>query len=539
MSVHDSERTPVGLVASSAPTDTASREQLHPSQPDADRCLRAAPDVSADHGDELDAVNFLASFYSWQKRYFSSLASAKSGSLHRREVCPTTTIRHGPESPHFVPLRREMLRILDTYLGPAESEAPKQSHRNEPDRHHASPRLAWMLDLGLIPESTIRAARVAALISMQPDAFGETVQAVVSYLNCHVVPAFFFSKAKNLSKHTERGRLGVGITCTVVAILFSVLLALKPSPLYVGPHSSGTVSRWYRLLLAPLWCAGIGYSMAAWTGICVWLSLRGKREPAEPEIIHRGAEILSVLESGDEDALSERILAEEQDRSARQRWMAPELESLLTRMHLWRARPASQALSSTSRADAFSAASLPTSQPSQLLQFAASGAESLGSTAARQKTEDLSSAASPPTSPIMAPSPPALLLASPSLKSRRIPVLPFEVALIGKPTFFADLGAGAATTALPPSQQAQTHNTPTTSVMSMAGTNPGWMRVAVDVSAMRSAWTRVKQATGFAVHTEPVLDENLRREQQKAALRALCICFLLTVVVLVMTVAVP
>ncbi len=198
------------------------------------------------------------------------------------------------------------------------------------------PRLRWMVDMGLISESDLQLALAECDFSTHPDVLAPVAEAVYAYMSQHVVPFFFISVTRNLGKNTKRGRLIVGIVLTTVALVFSILLIVSPSPL--APHANGgtgEISRWWRLLTFPIWAAGLGYSLAYFTGLCVWLTLRGNREPDAEEERER-EEIRSRISGEDvvgfdlaelQAAVDERDMSAEQDTN---RWMAPEIADILT-----------------------------------------------------------------------------------------------------------------------------------------------------------------------------------------------------------------
>ncbi|TKY87420.1 hypothetical protein EX895_004098 [Sporisorium graminicola] len=196
------------------------------------------------------------------------------------------------------------------------------------------PRLRWMVDVGLIAESDLQLCLAECDYSTHPDVLAPIADAVYAYMSQHVMPYFFISVARNLRPNTKRGRLTVGIVCTSIAIALSVLLIVEPSPLAI--HSeTGKIVRWWRLITAPIWCAGLGYILAYFTGLCVWLTLRGNREPDEEEERER-EEIRSRI-SGEEvvgfDLATLQAAVDQRDSEAERetnRWMAPEIADILT-----------------------------------------------------------------------------------------------------------------------------------------------------------------------------------------------------------------
>ncbi|KAJ9477894.1 Inorganic pyrophosphatase-like protein [Pseudozyma hubeiensis] len=198
------------------------------------------------------------------------------------------------------------------------------------------PRLRWMVDVGLISEGQLQLALAECDFSTHPDVLAPVAEAVYAYMSQHVVPFFFISVSRNLSSNTKRGRLLIGVVCTVIALTFSILLIVTPSPLAPrAHHGTGEISRWWRLLTAPLWCAGLGYILAYFTGLCVWLTLRGNREPDKEEERER-EEIRSRISGEDVvgfDLAELQAAADERDRDAELEanpWMAPEIANILT-----------------------------------------------------------------------------------------------------------------------------------------------------------------------------------------------------------------
>lgn len=203
--------------------------------------------------------------------------------------------------PETQPLRIEFDRLVHRYLCsrrvcilPSSRKQRKKRDSNSSSDTAANPndaptqatdkmpRLRWMVDVGLISESDLQLCLAECDYSTHPDVLAPIADAVYAYMSQHVVPYFFISVARNLRPNTKRGRLMVGIVCTAIATTLSVLLIVEPSPLAI--HSkTGHVDRWWRLTTAPIWCAGLGYTLAYFTGLCVWLTLRGNREPDEEE----------------------------------------------------------------------------------------------------------------------------------------------------------------------------------------------------------------------------------------------------------------
>lgn len=215
------------------------------------------------------------------------------------------------------------------------SDLPTQ-HRLGSSKDDKTPRLRWMVDVGLISEDELQLALAECDFSTHPDVLAPIAEAVYAYMSQHIVPFFFIAAARNLSPNTKRGRLLVGLCCTATALTFSILLIVSPSPLARRANNgTGEILRWWRLVTAPIWCAGLGYILAYFTGVCVWLTLRGNREPDEKEERER-EEIRSRISGEDvvgfdlaelQAAADERDMAAEQDTN---RWVAPEIAEILT-----------------------------------------------------------------------------------------------------------------------------------------------------------------------------------------------------------------
>lgn len=260
--------------------------------------------------------------------------------------------------PETQPLRVEFDRLVHRYLCSRRVCILPSSRRNRQKRDSGSssdtaaaetspkqlgstnndkmPRLRWMVDVGLISENDLQLSLAECDFSTHPEVLAPIAEAVYAYMSQHVVPFFFISVARNLGKNTKRGRFLVGIVCTSIALAFSVLLIVSPSPLAPhADHGRGHISRWWRLLTAPIWCAGLGYILAYFTGLCVWLTLRGNREPDEEEERER-EEIRSRISGEDVvgfDLADLQAAVDERDNSAEQetnRWMAPEIADILT-----------------------------------------------------------------------------------------------------------------------------------------------------------------------------------------------------------------
>ncbi|EST07946.1 hypothetical protein PSEUBRA_003077 [Kalmanozyma brasiliensis GHG001] len=197
------------------------------------------------------------------------------------------------------------------------------------------PRLRWMVDMGLISEGDLQLALAECDFSTHPEVLAPVAEAVYAYMSQHVVPFFFISVTSNLGNKTKRGRLMVGIVLSTIALILSILLIIEPSPFAPRANGNGDISRWWRLLTAPIWAAGLGYVLAYFTGLCVWLTLRGNREPDAEEERER-EEIRSRISGEDVigfDLAELQAAADQRDVSAEQdtnRWMAPEIANILT-----------------------------------------------------------------------------------------------------------------------------------------------------------------------------------------------------------------
>ena len=484
-------------------------------------------------GDELDALEFLTGFHRWQARFYqahpcafaepeiSNALGSTPEKMATSDTCATVDLASDD------PLRIDMLRLLDVYFGDVAGTNTSKSSGSR-GRRSSRRRLEWMCEVGLLSEGTIADALSASAWTTHPSVLAPLADTVARYLNSHCLPVFFLAKTKNLNRNTGMGRLAVGLVCLLIAVVLTVLMGIKPSPLYGGSAPPQELSRWYRLCLFPLWVAGTGYCLATWTGVCVWLTLRGNREP-DPEELSRRDSIAQETLGGNDAARSaqELIQTNKQDQAARKRWIAPELEGLLLRV-LGRRPAQNKAVLPVFTTPPASPASKKVAElaaeSDRTSAFPASGSYSFGDTTG-------------PSSPISAPSPITLALASPSLKSRRIPIIPFEVAVIKPATLASDshIPEDAFVSRRPRPSRDEIERLSSTAAVSQ---NHQQSRGSTG-TAMRRAWSRVKQMTGFAVNTEPVLDERVRREQQKEAFKALSICTGLTLVILIISVAVP
>lgn len=245
--------------------------------------------------------------------------------LCSRRVCILPSSRKGAKK------RSSSSSSTDTAPGAPDSSL---QHRHGSSKTDKVPRLHWMVDVGLISDDQLQLALAECDFSTHPDVLAPVAEAVYVYMSQHVVPFFFISVARNLSPNTKRGRLLIGVVCTTIALIFSILLIVTPSPLAPhAHHGTGEISRWWRLLTAPIWCAGLGYILAYFTGLCVWLTLRGNREPDEEEERER-EEIRSRISTEDVgfDLAELQAAANQRDMEAEQEtnpWMAPEIANIL------------------------------------------------------------------------------------------------------------------------------------------------------------------------------------------------------------------
>lgn len=495
------------------------------------------------------------------------------------------------------------------------------------------PRLSWMVDLGLLSEQAIGQALSEAEITTHPDVLAHIADLVSSHLSAHVLPAFLAASTRNLSGRTTHGRLTIAIVSLILAVLFSVLLLLDPSPLYVGSHGGssrqpgtynarpdafagnsshpgwGHVSRWWRITTAPLWGAGIGYFIAARTGVCVWLTIRGNREPGEAE--EREREQIRSRISSDAgfsfaDLDSDAGMGQRGD--GRKPWLAPELMGLVAKVTGNRDRSSGMGLSkSDSRtgdatemttvsntpttaprsstwprlltppmpsvsafdtlAHAFDArqrsssvggtpanagAGVSSGQYGLGMRYAGGALEPLNehqgapsaavsqapscvptpaaTAAAIPASSDAAPWAEPParmSHPIVPPaindtyfSPAAALLPTPSLRKKSLPGLPISLGIVKTPS-----------TGLAPAPAAAA---PHPAMRSARVQPPSKHRMRI-----HRLWLGIQQRTGFAVRTEHVQDERVRRAQQRIALSALLRCTAGTLLVLIVLVAIP
>ncbi|KAE8223624.1 hypothetical protein CF319_g3366 [Tilletia indica] len=264
--------------------------------------------------------------------------------------------------PSTQPLRQQFDEILHRFLGRVGAAASELGSKADVEKDEllegadekggdsrkdtpSSSRLRWMIDIGLLSEEQVALALAEAEVTSHPQVLAPLADKIATYLNDHIVPEFLSGSTRNLSKGTQLGRLAIGIFCTVLAILFTILLCINPSPFRgrtTEQNPNPDVSRWWRLLTAPLWCAGIGYVLAAWTGVCVWLTIRGNHEPGDDDgasISEMDWEAMMMEEDTDRmdgGASLGRVFSSNDPalpwkRPDRKSLMAPELENLLRR----------------------------------------------------------------------------------------------------------------------------------------------------------------------------------------------------------------
>lgn len=227
---------------------------------------------------EYSAVEFVVAFDRYSRQYRNLTAQQKQ-------------VMAGPATSANQGMRERFDRLVQRHVGPLpgstisrsrSSSAATKSDKGKTittglqpisPRPRPTCRLQWMIDLGLLDETIVSLALSEAGLTTDPEVLLPVVNTIVTHIDTYVLPSFLESASRNLKKGTSNGRLYSGVTLTTLAILFSVLLCLDPSPL-----TGTTISRWYRLLTFPLWAFGIGFIFAAYTGVCMWLSLRGNRD---------------------------------------------------------------------------------------------------------------------------------------------------------------------------------------------------------------------------------------------------------------------
>ncbi|PWN20243.1 hypothetical protein BCV69DRAFT_204064 [Microstroma glucosiphilum] len=243
---------------------------------------------------EYSAVEFVVAFDRYARQYRSLTAQQKQAMA-------------GPATSANQAMRERFDRLVQRHVGPLpgstvsrsrSSSAATKSDKGKTittglmpisPRPRPTCRLQWMIDLGLLDEGVVSLALSEAGLTTDPEVLLPVVNCIVSHVDTYVLPSFLEAASRNLGKGTSNGRLYSGISLTALAILFTVLLCIEPSPL------TGTnISRWYRLLTFPLWAFGIGFIFAAYTGVCMWLSLRGNRDVTGEE---KGLSTPSEIES--------------------------------------------------------------------------------------------------------------------------------------------------------------------------------------------------------------------------------------------------
>ncbi|PWN25725.1 hypothetical protein BDZ90DRAFT_228115 [Jaminaea rosea] len=432
--------------------------------------------VASQSARDLDAVNFVVSYDRCVRAYRSG-----EGSIE--------TLR----------------RILVTYVGGSSDEKVATSRASSRSR-----RLDWMVDLGLLSEDAVRHSLNEAERSSHPSALLPLVNAVSSYIDSHVMPDFMEAASQNLSKRTSRGRLAVGIVATALAILFSVLLAVEPSPLAGGKQH---ISRWWRVLTFPLWAMGFGYMLAAWTGVCVWLSLRGNRERREEEWATPRP---SMEASADEGNLAE------VDRSA---WfVAPEVRRILPFLP--------KTLGRTNKDE--DATSAPPPAPPAPAPVSASAAPALAAGPAPPLLRPSTSRplAEPRTSNAAAAAmdggagswtPPST---APVLVSKKVSVLP-------------GVQVGMRTVQPPVAMSSMSTSTSLPRLSTVTGPSPSHIEKGRTGRRHERIWHTVQRWTGFAVGTERVRDKKVRQIHQWRAFKAVALDGALALIATIVVVAVP
>ncbi|PWN42525.1 hypothetical protein IE81DRAFT_341410 [Ceraceosorus guamensis] len=493
-------------------------------------------------GDALDALDFVVAV----DRYATTFARLSSSQRELAPACEARTFppcgnaasenveedQRGACVPEDQPLRKRLNLITSTYIGGKRSSA-----------YDAAPKLAWMRDTGLLSETALAQAIDCASRTTHPDAILPLARAVQAHLDSHVLPSFLDSASHNLSRNTKWGRLVTGIACTIIALLLSVLLIIEPSPLsphYATDRERAHLSRWWRFLTLPLWAAGIGSTLAAYTGVCVWLSLRGNHEPekvlTEEAKADRPAHIIAASINGDheksrhEEAPAQEWEEAEGHTATPQGWlMAPELKALLLRC-------VGRHPSKTSTdADKVKARAL---LPRVSSDLASSGLPTEPSPIYLPGSPEGPTAplAEPRSLSVMARSPSTELGSSPTALSRsfRLPGTQVSVGFQNARTAFA------APSSLPPTSSNNRIST-STIVQMPDDKHPSTVPAlrSSPSNPMQKAVAALQQWTGFAINTKPVLDERVRKIHQRAAINALALCTALTLVAIIIVLALP
>lgn len=502
-----------------APSTTTMAESSHHGMAANGGERASSPTPQSQATGELNALNFVVAFDRYTRLYRANGSQAPSRSelqetfASRPGQHPTSMqeIFDGGIDPSSQPLRERYEAMISTYLGDLPLEAsPRKSTRTY--------RLDWLMELGLLDEDAVSEALYLSACSTNPDLLLPLVNTVVTYLNTHVLPAFLADASRNLSKDTARGRLAVGVVCTALAVLFSILLCLEPSPL------TGTrITRWYRILTFPLWAAGVGYIIAAFTKVCVWLSLRGNREPRQDELVDgirtprtsnvgAGGGISGDVEKANHAAVpAERDEYEEGNLSQvdQSRWMiAPEIWGLMTKV-----MPFLRNKDWNRRGGGDTDAPKMTPSTSQ-----SSGVSPVETSPIGMATVN-SGLSVPPQAAL-----------GPKVKSKSVSV-PGTSVEFGMRTVVSNLNTST--------DDASFNSDDKVTVSPRVGGVSRSRSRQAGPSHLVKAWTAMQRWTGFAVGTERIRDERIRKVHQRAALRALLLDGVASVIATIVVVAIP
>lgn len=453
---------------------------------------------------ELNALNFVVAY----DRYTRSWREEQEAAAAARD-----SSRSSSSASQLLQSRFEA--IVETYLGEIPGR-PRSPH------HRRTHRMDWLIDLGLLNEDAIAEAISRAgtdSTTGDPQILLPLVTSAFTYLDTHVMPVFLASASQNLSTNTARGRLAVGIVCTTLAVLFSVLLCIEPSPL-TGTH----ITRWYRVLTLPLWTAGIGYIIAAFTKVCVWLSLRGNRERTRAldgsDAAAAAATRTPRTSAGDvEKAARAAVDGDEADDRDQGNIANVDNSNWLMAPEVWRLLTTVMPFLRTKSWNGGGAQRRDTVNPSASGNIANSE-----STTGGEKTGV--SGVPPPTTPAPAP------LAEPRLPRASS----------------SATASGFASNATAPQVKIKSISVPGTSVEfglrtvaldGGAGGSAGGGASPAAAPPSRRAWTAIQRWTGFAVGTERIRDERIRKVHQRAALKALVLDGVLSVIATIVVVAIP
>ncbi|CAO1617080.1 unnamed protein product [Parajaminaea phylloscopi] len=529
----------------------------------------------------LDAIDFVVAFDRYVRSFRTLSQSEQSLSprpyeaverLASGEVPITDTSAAAGNIARSQPLRAKFDKLVTTYLGEvahsytSDMHATEQSGEVSTGMHSIAsqltagsepsktpqttqttqkPRLAWMLDTGLLDGRAVSQALLEAELTTHPEVLLSLVNTVSVFVDTHVLPDFLASASQNLSQHTARGRLAVGIVATVIALVFSILLIVSPSPL--TPHRLEKVPRWYRILTFPVWAMGVGYIIAASTRVCVWLSLRGHREripsdedegittqrgdfadsyPASPASKkgHLHGEVSDVLDLhlGEDGNLGD---VDQSD------WLfAPEIRRFLPFL------PKSLGQQSKTR-PVKSSPRRPASTVVPALSVTAdasnlSKTHGLGQELRRSDGAPVLSAEPlrPPTAAFVVGEP-----SLPQLRSKSIVVLPGVE--VGVRTVTVRSASLEHTPAVVGDHAKSSRNASTTPVPSSKAQR--WSFDEEPQSRGPRLWHQAQRWTGFAVGTEKVRDKRVRQMHQWQAFKALVIDAVVSVVIVIIVVAVP